>query len=358
MENMVGDFEKFWFNKKILITGHTGFKGSWLALVLKNFGSKLYGISLKPSLESHYNILKSKNFFKSEFFIDISTKSLSTVLKKIQPDIIFHLAAQPLVIESIKNPLLTYKTNVIGTINLLEAMRNYSMPQVFINVTSDKVYSYNKSENLYFKENSRLGGGDPYSNSKACSELITSSHFHSFFYKHDICISTVRSGNVIGGGDFAKNRIIPDFFRSLKSNKTLIIRNPNHIRPWQHVLDPVFGYLLTAWFIDKNKIKFTNWNFGPNKKSHIKVLDIIKIMSAINDFNNIDISKKKLKSENSLLKLNSSKVKRTMNWKPIWGLQETLVETSKWYNSYMLRNEAISEFQFQNYYKKFLKEIL
>lgn len=356
MENLVKEFENFWLNKRILITGHTGFKGSWLSFILKMFGSKLYGISLKPKNNSHYIYAKSSKNFEKEFFFDIGKKDFKKKLRIINPDIIFHLAAQPLVSSSIKNPIYTYQTNLIGLVRLLENIKILNNLSFFLNITSDKVYTQS-IKNQYFTENKHLGGGDPYSNSKACSELITQSHFETFFDFKKIFFATARSGNVIGGGDYSKNRIVPDFFKSVKLKKTLNIRNPNHIRPWQHVLDPLFGYLLLSWKITKIQNYYSSWNFGPNYKSQIPVKTLIEKLSTLNNYKKIKFLNSGSFNETVNLRLNSNKARKLLGWRPILNLDQTLFYTSNWYKQYLLDN-TITEKQITNFYLKFIQKVL
>ena len=250
---------EFYKNKKILITGHTGFKGSWLCKILSMAGADVIGVSLEPENDiSLYNILKLDNEIKS-IILDIrNLDELKKVFIENEPEIVFHLAAQPLVRESYKNPVYTYETNVMGTVNLLECVRNCKSVKSVLNITTDKVYS-NKEWDWPYREIDELNGFDPYSNSKSCSELITSSYKKSFFDNNrEISISTARAGNVIGGGDFAKDRIIPDCIRSAIKNENIIVRNPNSVRPYQHVFEALSAYLMIAQKQYNDKLRQEN----------------------------------------------------------------------------------------------------
>ena len=266
----------FWSNKRILITGHNGFKGSWLSLFLMKLGAEIYGISLKNedpnSLFNKLGIQKNIN----ERIIDIRYyDGIKKAISSFAPDIIFHLAAQPLVRESYLKPLETWSTNVMGTISILEALRESKKKVVFIGITTDKVY-YNNEWIYGYRENDRLGGADPYSSSKAATELAISSWKQSFSNNRDFLISSARAGNVIGGGDYAKDRIIPDIFRSLKEKKILNIRNPRSTRPWQHVLEPLWGYMLLAEKMNKDSSFSDSYNFGPEYNSNRSVQEVVE----------------------------------------------------------------------------------
>ena len=276
VKNLINN--QFWGKKKILITGHTGFKGTWLSLWLNKLSADVYGISLPPpkNEKNLFNLVKLKKNINS-YFIDIrKKKKLEKTIIKIKPEIIFHLAAQPLVKESYKNPFNTIDTNILGTVNLLEICRKHKFVKTIIVITTDKVYE-NREQKKPYDENSKLGGFDPYSSSKACVELIVSSYRNSYFKKKGVSIATARAGNVIGGGDWSANRIIPDAVNAWGKNKSLIIENPKSTRPWQHVLDSLYGYLLLAQKISKNHKLSGAYNFGPLNKKQYSVLDIINI---------------------------------------------------------------------------------
>ncbi len=272
--------DEFWKGKKVFITGHTGFKGSWLTIWLNELGVETFGFSIdKPSKRNLYD----------EAGVDLLTEStvgdirdidaLKESLLKFKPDIVFHLAAQPLVRFSYENPVTTYETNVMGTLNLLEVSRQVESISAVINITTDKCYE-NKEQRKGYKETDPMGGFDPYSNSKACSELISSSYYKSFYIKDNIGLATARSGNVLGGGDWAKDRLVPDLFRAYRKDENLFIRNPQSTRPWQHVLEPLSGYLLLAENLYKEPKKWSQgWNFGPHAEDAKEVGWIVNFIS-------------------------------------------------------------------------------
>ena len=260
----------FWQNKKVFVTGHTGFKGGWLCIFLKLLGAKITGYSLKPKSEPNlFNLAKVNTILEKSIFADIRDyKKLFIEIKKSQANILFHLAAQPLVRYSYIEPKKTIDTNILGTLNILECVRNLKKIKSTIIITTDKVYD--NTVNKIFKETDKLGGLDPYSSSKVCCEYLFSSYISSFFKnKSRQRLATVRAGNVIGGGDYSEDRLIPDIFSFAQKTKKIILRNPQSVRPWQHVLEPLSGYLLLAEKLYKNKMKNIkqNWNFGPNLAS-------------------------------------------------------------------------------------------
>jgi len=324
--------KNFWSKKKVLITGHTGFKGSWLCILLKILNAEIHGISLKPKKKSLFNQTNIIQNLSSNTYLDINNlELLKKKLKKIKPEVIFHLAAQPLVLESYHDPVETFKTNIMGTVNLLEAIRFTKSIKSVVIITTDKVYKIGTKNKIY-KEEDQLGGLDPYSASKVSVELIVKSYIKSFFdfSKLKNKISTARAGNVIGGGDYSKDRLLPDIIHSINNNKILKIRNPNHIRPWQHVIEPLAGYLMLAekqYKTDKNTIHA--WNFGPYYKNFKKVSYILKTMSSLKKFN-VKILKKVKKKESKVLKLNSLKAQKILKWKPKWNLERTLHYIFDW----------------------------
>lgn len=273
---MVSQLKNFYKNKIVFITGHTGFKGTWLSLFLIHLGAKVIGYSLKPIINPNlYSITKIKNKISSNYGDIRNYKLLNETLNKYKPEIIFHMAAQPLVLESYKSPHYTYETNIMGTLNILEIIRNTNYVKSFINITTDKVYK-NKETMTGYRENEELDGFDPYSNSKSCSELITKTYVRSLI-KNKVAISTVRAGNVIGGGDFSENRIIPDCTKALFSNKCIEIRNPNSIRPYQHVLEPIFSYILLAFKQYHDYSIGDNYNVGPDIQDTVKTKDLVEL---------------------------------------------------------------------------------
>ena len=348
-------FESTYKNLKVLVTGSTGFKGSWLCFWLKKLNARVYGVSLKPEktnvLFDKLNLNKKIN----QYYLDIRDfKKINNSIKKIKPDLIFHLAAQSIVSESYINPYKTLLTNTLGSTNILESVRLNKINNL-VYITSDKCY-LNSDSSKSFKENDILGGKDIYSSSKASAEIIFHSYYQSFFKnQNNINKVTARAGNVIGGGDFKENRIIPDFFKSIKNKKKLIIRNPNSTRPWQHVLEPLSGYLLLGQHILEKKLNtdlYPSWNFGPHKKNCKKVIDIINMFyKELNLKEKIIIKKKSIMKEAELLSLNINKAKNELNWRPNLSLLECVKLTSDWYmnyfqdkNSEKITNEQIEFF--------------
>jgi len=347
--------KRFWKNKKVFITGHTGFKGTWLSIILSLLGAKISGYSLKPRKKSLFNQANIKKSLNSSTIADI--RNFSLLKKKIyqfKPDVIFHLAAQPLVLQSYKDPKNTYETNIIGTVNLLEAIKKIKSIKSVVIITTDKVYKINK-KNIKYSELAELGGNDPYSASKASVELIVNSYIKSFFNdnKKNTVISTARSGNVIGGGDYSENRLLPDIIQSIELKKKLTIRNPKSIRPWQHVIEPLIGYLILAEkqfkkILPRNEM---NWNFGPNNSSFKKVIEIVKIVKKMINFDYTIKENKKLK-ETDILKLNSSKANKKLNWTSSISLKDTLKLTIEWnfkVNKKKIEAKEVCEKQFLMY---------
>lgn len=326
--------KKFWKNKKVLIVGHTGFTGSWLIIFLNYLGSSVSGYSLS-SEKKHimFNILKLKNKIKNNCFADINNSPvLLNFIKKIRPEIIINLAAQPLVRKSYFKPIETYKTNVMGAINLLNICRNIKGIKAILMITTDKVY-LNKEINKSYKESDPLGGLDPYSSSKAASEIAIHSFDKSFFNKRDSAyIATARSGNIIGGGDWSEDRLIPDLIKSHISGKKFIIRMPNAIRPWQHVLEAIYGYLLLCQKLyQRNKFAKGAWNFGPNNKNFFKVKDLLNKIKLFSNFKLKWYVKISSFYESKILKLNNNKSKKYLGWKPILSINEMIEFTILWY---------------------------
>ena len=333
MEN-IKDLKKFWSKKRVFITGHTGFKGSWLSIILTYLNSTIDGYSLKPKKNSLFNKSMILKKLRSNTYSDINDLTkLKKKIKDCKPEIIFHLAAQPLVIDSYKDPIKTLNTNIIGTANLLESIRGIKSIKSVVIITTDKVYKIKKNNKAY-KEFDQLGGFDPYSASKVGTEIVVESYIKSFF-KNSILknrISTARAGNVIGGGDFSSNRLIPDIISSINKKKKLKIRNPNHIRPWQHVLDPLMGYLILAkkQYIGKVDNKFHAWNFGPNKSNFKKVIEIARYIKTLQRFEYIFTKNNVNFKETEILKLNSLKSKKKLNWTSKWNLTKSIIKTLEW----------------------------
>jgi CDP-glucose 4,6-dehydratase len=352
----IKDLNKFFHNKKVLITGHTGFKGIWLSIILQNFGAKVYGFSLKEP--SRINNLKLFNLEKKidTCYGDIVNKELFfKYSKKVRPDILFHLAAQPLVKESYANPYDTFKTNVMGMLNVLEYAKTSESLKSIVLITSDKCYK-NKELSSGYTENNELGGDDPYSASKAAAEILFSSYNKSFFKRKKIGIATARAGNVIGGGDWCNDRIIPDTIKSIIDKKKLIIRSPNSVRPWQHVLEPLSGYIKLSFYLyHYKKHKFSgSWNFGPNLEKKVTVLKLISLV-----FKNLDIKKNFIIQKNKqiketlILRLNCSKAKQQLNWKRLWNTSMSIKKTSEWYKIFLEKKNIlqITKNQINDYFK-------
>ena len=348
MNNKFIYLRKFWKNKKIFLTGHTGFKGSWMIIFFHLLGAKVYGYSLKQNKISLYNIANLNKIITKSFIGDIrSYNKLKKSIQKSSPDFLIHMAAQSLVQYSYVNPRETYEVNSIGTLNILNILNEIKSIKNTLIITTDKVYK-NLNQNRHFKENDELGGYDPYSNSKACAELICQSYYSSFLFGQKISCVTARAGNVIGGGDFAKNRIIPDFFRALKNNKKLILRYPNAIRPWQHVIEPLYGYILLLMSISKNKSpKNGAWNFGPKRSNNLEVKKIASLLNANFD-NQINIferyNKKNKFKESNILMLSSEKSKKTLKWKPRYNINQSIRLISDWYKAFQKDKKNILNF--------------
>ncbi len=343
----------FYKNKKVFITGHTGFKGSWLTETLINFGAKVKGYSLKDSKISFYKSFV--NFKKVEnSFGDVSNyNKLKKEIEKFRPSIIYHLAAQPLVIDSYKEPHKTLKSNTTGVINLLDVVHKSRFVKSLVIVTTDKCYKIKKKIKFY-KEDNELGGYDPYSASKAAAEIIFFPYI-DLLAKKGIWAATARAGNVIGGGDFSENRIIPDCYRAIKKN-FLILRNPDAVRPWQHILDVINGYLLLGMNLYKFKKKFCGaWNFGPDQKNK-------SVKNLVDEFNKnlskkilIKVLKKKNKAfkESNYLQLNSKKARKFLKWKTYLNFSKGLSMTASWYEEYQVNNlsKKITSKQIKTFFK-------
>jgi len=324
---------KFWKNKKVFVTGHTGFKGSWLCIYLNLLGAEVTGYSLKPKTKpSLFYQANIKNLIKNSIIADIRDyDKLSKEIKKSKSSIIFHLAAQPLVRYSYINPKETFDTNFAGSLNILECVRNIKSIKSSIIITTDKVYDIRK--NKIFKVTDTLGGLDPYSSSKVCVEFLFKSYMSSFF-KNNQKLATVRAGNVIGGGDYSTDRLIPDIFRFYSNKKNIYLRNPVSVRPWQHVLEPLSGYILLAEKIFNNKLDKleSNWNFGPNVSSCKSVKYIANYFSKPLGLKVLIKKKEKnsFKPETSILRLSNHKAKKYLSWRPKWSLDESLDKIIEW----------------------------
>jgi CDP-glucose 4,6-dehydratase len=346
---------KIYKNKKVLITGATGFKGAWLSLWLYMLGAKVFAIGYSPN--------KNKNLFYSLYLhkktnikiLDIRNKrKLSNYIIKVRPEFIFHLAAQPLILESYKQPFLTYEINTFGTLNILEILRNNKFVRSLICVTSDKCYESNFSTRG-FKENDRLGGVDPYSGSKAAAEIIIKTYIESFQKNNKLGIASARAGNVMGGGDQSSNRLIPDIVNSLNNKKKIVLRNPDFNRPWQHVLDPLYGYLILAAKLYKDPKKYSGpWNFGTEKNTVTSVLKIVKLAIKNWGHGELIVNKKKKLYEQINLQLNINKSKKILKWKPKYKIRDSVKLTIEWYKKVLSKEitaEEITKKQISDYTK-------
>ena len=324
MQNLLNTFR----NKTVLITGISGFKGSWLAIWLHTLGAKVIGYSLSPKTsKDNFAICGLDKKFRCIKADIRNEKRLFDVFKQYQPQLAYHLAAQSLVLESYKQPAYTYHTNIMGTVNFFEAVRKTPSVKVAINITSDKCYAIKSGKN-YYTESDPLGGIDPYSSSKAASEIITYSYLQSFFSKPGTTqIASVRAGNVIGGGDWAENRIIPDCMRALFHNKPIVIRNPNAVRPWQHVLDPLYGYLLLGSYLYTKGTKYEGaWNFGPSAKNIVTVKEIIHELIRQYGKGTMILRKKTDRAhyETKFLHLNNTKACKELGWTPLLNYKKAI----------------------------------
>lgn len=333
----------FYKGKKVLVTGHTGFKGSWLCKILSLAGAEVTGYSLEPPTNpSLYQISSIENNINSIIGDIRSLSDLSKAFKKVQPEIVFHLAAQPIVRDSYKNPVYTYETNVMGTVNLLECVRLNPCVKSVLNVTTDKVYQNNEWEWGY-RENEPLDGFDPYSNSKSCSELVTHSYKNSFFTEDLVRVSTARAGNVIGGGDFANDRIIPDCIRAAENKKSIVVRNPHSTRPYQHVLEPLSAYLMIAQKQYEDKKYEGYYNVGPDDRDCITTGVLVDMFCK--KWGEGQTWEDKFiggPHEANFLKLDCSKLKSTFNWKPQWNVDTAIEKTVEWSKCYF-NNDNINE---------------
>ena len=352
MKNNFKSLSKFWKGKKVFLTGHTGFKGSWFSIFLNLLGAKVAGYSLKSNVKPNlYDLAKlDKEIYKNTFGDIRDYNKLKNSIKRFSPDFVVHMAAQPLVRESYVNPKYTYEVNTLGTVNVLNILNEIKFIKSALIITTDKVYLNNNKKN-YYKESDILEGFDPYSNSKSCAELVVNSYNRSFFEKKNIFVATARAGNVIGGGDFSKDRILPDYIRSLSKKKMLILRSPNSIRPWQHVIDPLYGYLLLLMKLYKKDAIISNsFNFGPKKLNNKSVNDVINLINK--DFNNsVRVIKKVNNSKNyhesKILMLNSDKSKKILNWETKYNLEQSIKLTSFWFKEFFAKKNILKVTQNQ-----------
>ena len=342
-------FANVYRGKKVLITGHTGFKGSWLTLWLKELGAEVIGVSLPQSSNSNHWKLNELSIDDLRFNI-CDAVSLQQVLTVGNPDIIFHLAAQSLVRRSYQRPLETWSTNVMGTANLLEACRNLPSVKAIVVVTTDKCYE-NQEWPWGYRENDRLGGHDPYSASKAGAELVAASYRSSFFNSVSApLLATARAGNVIGGGDWSEDRLIPDLVRAIENNQALEVRSPNATRPWQHVLESLSGYLLLGQkLLSGDKVYAQSWNFGPEPEGNRPVDEVLNVLSKHWKEMKWHISEKPQLHEANLLYLDSAKARNKLGWQSVWRFEETLEKTAQWYQAWQLNKDVISRKQLTAY---------
>ena len=324
----------FYKGKRIFLTGHTGFKGSWLLYLLDSVGSKVTGYSLAPqTTPSLFSSLNFSNNITSVIGDIRNKKEFQNAFNECNPEFVFHMAAQPLVIESYKNPKETFDINFTGTLNLLEILKEYNQKVQAVFITTDKVYE-NLELGIPFIETDKLGGKDPYSASKAASEILIDSYAKSFFKDSNVSLATARAGNVIGGGDWSENRLIPDIIRAKLADEPLTIRSPKAIRPWQHVLEPLFGYLkLAKGLHDNPELTIGAWNFGPENEDVKTVEDIINIGEKFGIVGEVVIKTSNL-VEAQYLMLNISKAKQKLNFKPLWNSKKAIENTFKWYHNY------------------------
>tara|TARA_B100000963_G_scaffold362055_1_gene402815 strand:- start:1041 stop:2117 length:1077 start_codon:yes stop_codon:yes gene_type:complete len=358
MENnklILKKLKKFWKGKKVFLTGHTGFKGSWLCVLLSFLDAKVIGYSLKPKENDLFKLGRLDKLNFKNFYEDIlDFKTLNKSVYKFKPNILIHMAAQSLVQRSYKEPRTTFLTNAMGTANILEIIKNNKSIKSSLITTTDKVYKINKNQKKIFKESDILGGNDPYSGSKVCAEIITETYLKSFLRSTKNRISTARSGNVIGGGDRSKDRLLVDILDSIKNKKILKLRYPYAIRPWQHVIEPLIGYLL---LIQKQYNKnITNlgygWNFGPNKQNFQTVKFIVDFFKKKYSLRYKILNSKKFE-ETRILKLSNNKSKNNLKWSPKWNIEKTLNKIIEW-ESYKTRKydlAEICEMQIKSYFK-------
>jgi len=333
----------FYYRKRVFITGHTGFKGAWLSRILSRVGADVTGYSLHPPTEPSLYQLADTDLYVRSIIGDIRNYDLlKRVIDESKPEIIIHLAAQPIVREGYKNPRLTYETNVMGTVNLLECARLCSSVKSILNVTTDKVYE-NKEWEWGYRENEPLNGFDPYSNSKSCSELVTHSYKKSFFNASNVAVSTARAGNVIGGGDFAKDRIIPDCVRAALKHEPVIVRNPSSIRPYQHVLEPLYAYLMIAEKQYQDKSFAGYYNVGPDDRDCFTTEALVDLFCRKwnRDLYWINQSEEG-PHEANFLKLDCAKLKSTFGWEPHWNLEMAIEKTVEWYKDWSEGRNIVS----------------
>ncbi|GHG69279.1 CDP-glucose 4,6-dehydratase [Alishewanella longhuensis] len=350
MEDLVEScFNGTFASKRVLLTGHTGFKGSWLALWLQQLGAEVTGLSLAPDTEpAHWSFL---NLTGQHFAQDVcDAGAVREIVDKVKPELVLHLAAQPLVRQSYTDPITTWQTNVMGTVNVLEACRLQRSVRAVIAVTTDKVYD-NTETGIAFTEQQPLGGHDPYSASKAACELVVQSYRRSFFASGGPLLASARAGNVIGGGDWAAERLIPDVVRACHASSALVIRSPNAVRPWQHVLDSLSGYLLLAAELLRGRQELAcSWNFGPAQSDSKTVLDVLTLMQ--HHWPELCWQSDNTPAqwhEAGLLRLDTSKAGQLLQWQPIWNVSQAAEKTALWYQAFYQQQQLLTQQQLQNY---------
>jgi len=345
-------FDNIYKNKRVLVTGHTGFKGSWLCFWLKILNAEIAGFALDPpSKPNHFDLLGLE---MKDVRGDIrNLEKLTREIQTFRPDIVFHLAAQPLVRYSYEHPLETFVTNVMGTLNLFEACRKTDSVAAIINITSDKCYE-NKEWVWGYRETDPMGGYDPYSCSKGCAELITASYRKSFFIDKEsgAYLASARSGNVIGGGDWGKDRLVPDIIRSVMNENSVLIRNPQAVRPWQHVLEPLSGYLILGEMLFKRKNEFADaWNFGPQQENFIRVKDLASQIISVWDKLDIEFSSRSSQyHEVNMLRIDSSKARELLRWEPVWDTQVGIEKTIEWYKEFVHSGNVLTSDHIHEYF--------
>ena len=355
---------QFWNGKRVFLTGHTGFKGGWLSLWLASMGAKVTAYALTPNTAPNFfEVARVANELEKSHIADIrDLEKLQKVMSVAKPEIVIHMAAQPLVRYSYVNPVETYATNVMGTVHVLESIRTLDCVRAAVIVTTDKCYE-NKEWSWGYRENEPMGGHDPYSNSKGCAELVTSAYRESYFpsekyFKHQVAIATARAGNVIGGGDWSEDRLIPDAIRAFEANQVLMIRNPLATRPWQHVLEPLSGYLVLAQSLYQEGAKFNGgWNFGPKDEDARSVQEVINLLiknwGSAADWNQDQTEQP---HEAHSLKLDCSKARQYLRWVPRWNLEQAIVKITDWQHLYQkqgnMREMSLKQItSYQNSYK-------
>jgi CDP-glucose 4,6-dehydratase len=337
---MTSGLKDFYCGKKILLTGHTGFKGAWLAIWLEKMGAEVTGYSLQPATAPNLYLLTGLSKRIKSHYGDIrDLNALSEIISQIKPEVVFHLAAQPLVRLSYHRAVETFETNVMGTVNVLEACRVTPSVRAIVNITSDKCYE-NKEWIWSYRENDSLGGDDPYSSSKACAEIVANAYHKSFLKAEGKGIASARAGNVIGGGDWAQYRLVPDCLRALEKKANITVRNPDSVRPWQHVLEPLRGYLMLAVALCREPEKFSGpWNFGPEIYSDVSVRNVVERI--IMEWKNGEwdhVPSDRSLHEAGILKLDSSKANTLLGWRPKWDVHAAITKTVQWHKRY--RDEA------------------